>query len=350
MTRRRVSAAMLALIVGVAACVWLPVVAATGPAEPPSVLADTGLYAGGRVDVIDVRNRPFAPQYPLWSDGLLKRRWIQLPAGAAIDARDPYSWSFPVGTKLWKEFSFEGRKIETRMLWKASDAGWITAVYAWNDDGTEAVLAPAEGLLTDVEVVPGRRHVIPARTDCAACHGGKPAPLGVNALQLSADRDPNAIHGEPLEAGMVTLQTLVDDGLLRDLPADLMSRPPRIATSSPETRAILGYLVTNCGNCHNGSGEISASAPVLIYRELLEDGDTVARRLVGHRTKWQVPGVADGESVLVQPGHPDASALLVRMRSRAPSSQMPPLGTVMRDQEALDAITRWIQSEVASAH
>jgi len=46
--------------------------------------------------------------------------------------------------------------------------------------------------------------------------------------------------------------------------------------------------------------------------------------------------------VLVDPRTPEQSAMLVRMRSRRPSSQMPPLGTVVRDEAAVAALTRWI--------
>ena len=43
----------------------------TGTLAPvaPRLLSQTGLYAGEGARVVDVRNRPFAPQYPLWSDG-----------------------------------------------------------------------------------------------------------------------------------------------------------------------------------------------------------------------------------------------------------------------------------------
>lgn len=44
---------------------------------------------------------------------------------------------------------------------------------------------------------------------------------------------------------------------------------------------------------------------------------------------------------------PDASAMLARMRSRRPSSQMPPLGTVLRDDKAIDAVTKWIAEDLA---
>ena len=310
---------------------------------PPQRLRDTGLYADASSTEIAPGNRPFAPQYPLWTDGLSKRRWIYLPAGAAIDGRQEHDWQFPVGTKLWKEFAIGGRPVETRLLWKVSETAWTMASYVWNAEGTEAVLAPDAGLPGVAEVAANRRHSIPSRTDCAACHGTTQVqPLGFTALQLSPDRDPNAIHGEPLQPGMLTLTSLVGEQRLSGSRPDLLANPPRIRTEHAATRAVLGYLVGNCSMCHNGKGEIAALGPVIRARDLVEDGDAVARALPGQRTKWQVPGVPDGETVLVEPGAPDLSALLVRMRSRAPSSQMPPLGTVVRDQAAVDAVTAWI--------
>jgi hypothetical protein len=141
---------------------------------------------------------------------------------------------------------------------------------------------------------------------------------------------------------MLTLQILLDEGLLRNGRTDLASTPPRIRTSNPQTRAVLGYLVGNCSMCHNGNGEITASGPVIRYRELIEDADAVARSLVESPTRWQVPGTNGHESVLIAPGAPQRSAILARMRSRSPSSQMPPLGSAVRDQAAVDAITSWI--------
>jgi hypothetical protein len=325
------------------ALVALSVTAAADTAPLPDRLVETGLYRNGGTGELDPRVRAFSPQYPLWSDGLTKRRWIHLPAGTAIDGRDEHAWIFPVGTKLWKEFSLNGRRVETRLLWKASPAGWTFASYQWNGAGTEAVLAPAEGVRGVAEVGGGRRHSIPSRMDCAACHGTRgEAPLGFTPLQLSEDRDPNAIHGEPPLPGMLTLGVLVDGGLLVPSHDDPAVRAPRIRAASPLTRSVLGYLVGNCAMCHNGRGEIAALGPVLRPRDLTTDGEGVARGLIGQPTKWQVPGAADGRSVLIDPDDPALSAILVRMRSRSPSSQMPPLGTVVRDQEAVGAVERWI--------
>ena len=322
--------------------------AASADVRAPERLSDTGLYLADRPHVVDPRNRPFSPQYPLWSDGARKSRWIYLPPGSTIDAADVREWNVPIGTRFWKEFRFGGRKVETRLLWRASSAQWVAASYVWNEAGTDASLAPPDGLPSVFEIEPGRRHDIPSVTDCLACHGSRrTTPLGFNALQLSTDRDPNAIHAEPLMPDMITLRTLVDERLLSPSRRELIASPPRIRTDNPRTRATLGYLAANCGSCHDGSGDIAGFGPSLRHGDLLSEGDAIAKGLIGHASRWQVPGAADGKSVLVDPAAPELSAILVRMRSRRPSSQMPPLGTVVRDQTAIDAITRWIATDLA---
>src|SRR5205814_7486285 len=91
-------------------------------AGAPQHLRCTGLYASWERQTIDPANRAYAPAVPLWSDGAQKRRWIFLPAGTRIDSSDMDEWRFPVGTRLWKEFSFGGRHVETRLLWKVGEA------------------------------------------------------------------------------------------------------------------------------------------------------------------------------------------------------------------------------------
>lgn len=317
--------------------------ASPGPAALPVQLADTGLFVSGTTDVVAAANRPFSPQYPLWTDGATKRRWVYIPQGATIDAGNPRRWEFPVGTWFWKEFSFAGRRVETRVLWKASESGWLAGSYVWNQDGSDAVLA-SDGITGAVEIIPGRQHNIPSSADCAACHGTTRAPLGFNPLQLSDDRDPNAIHGEPLTKEMMTVRTLVDEGVLTPATA-IPQTPARISARDPQTRTILGYLSGNCGACHNGDGQISAQVPSFASADLMDDGDGIARRMMGQPTRWQAPGRTDG-TMLIDPSSPDQSALLLRMRSRKPSSQMPPLGTVVQDQQAITAIGQWISEVV----
>jgi hypothetical protein len=314
----------------------------------PERLSETGLYVAGRPGVVAPENRAFSPQYPLWTDGAAKTRWVYLPAESSIDASDPNDWDVPVGTRFWKEFAFNGRKVETRMIWRASHTRWVFATYVWNEEQTEATLAPADGVPKAAPVSANRQHSIPSVNDCRACHGtSRPGPLGFNALQLSPDRDPHAIHGDPIGPGVLTLTELRAEGRLTGVPAGAFDHAPRIRTTNPRTRAALGYLAANCGSCHNGRGEIAALGPVLRYEDLLTDADAVAAQLVNQPTRWQVPSVPEGKSVVVSDASPDQSALLVRMRSRSPSSQMPPLGTVLRDGEALQRLTEWVSRDLA---
>ena len=346
MRSRNATTALAAVLVAVAASQQVSRAAVDARLDPemlPQHLAETGLYAPDGRGVVAAAVRQFLPQYPLWSDGLMKRRWVCLPEGASIDAASELAWDFPVGTKFWKEFSLNGRRIETRMSWKTSPTRWLMASYVWNENGTDAVLAPPDGLPGVVEIAPGRRHSIPSRSDCTACHGSeRTGPLGFNALQLSNGRDPNAIHGDALAPGMVTLADLINQGVLAPAPTHFITDPPRIRTSNSATRSVLGYLASNCMMCHQGGSDGTPLGPSLTMREMLADGDAAARNLVERPSAWQVPGAAEGHSVVVHPGSPDLSALFVRLRSRAPSSQMPPLGTVLQDQQAIDAIGRWI--------
>ena len=55
-----------------------------------------------------------------------------------------------------------------------------------------------------------------------------------------------------------------------------------------------------------------------------------------------VPTAPDGTSQLVHAGRPELSAVLHRAKSRRPSSQMPPIGTVVADREALELVSAWI--------
>ena len=67
------------------------------PAPLPQTLRAAGLFVAGSTSEVRPELLPFSPQYPLWSDGATKRRWIHLPPGTLIDASDPDAWDFPVG-------------------------------------------------------------------------------------------------------------------------------------------------------------------------------------------------------------------------------------------------------------
>ncbi len=79
----------------------------------PERLSETGLFADVGQQQLAPRVFAYTPAFALWSDGAEKRRWVFVPAGAQVDTRDPDAWQFPEGTKLWKEFSHQGVRLET---------------------------------------------------------------------------------------------------------------------------------------------------------------------------------------------------------------------------------------------
>lgn len=314
----------------------------------PEKLRDTGLFARGAatglVPTINANVLSFTPQYPLWSDGAAKRRWLYLPPGTQIDAADHDAWQFPPGTKLWKEFSHDAA-VETRYIERRADGTWQYATYVWNEDGREAVLAPPRGIRAlPVKGAPNGRYEVPAQADCGACHEGAAVPvLGIGALQLSPDRDPNAAHGVRPKPGDVDLRTLVERGLVKNLPPALLTRAPRIAAASSVERAALGYLHGNCGHCHNDNG---SPAPIgLILAQTVMDSEAstnrVLRSSIDASSRFRPQGL-QGDAHIIKPARADESVLSIRMRSRLAAVQMPPLGTSSVDSEGLALIGNWI--------
>jgi len=175
--------------------------------------------------------------------------------------------------------------------------------------------------------------------------------LGFSALQLSDDRDPLAPHQKPLRVGMVTIASLEQMGLLSPRRPDLVEHPPSIRAASPRERAVLGYLSSNCGSCHNARGPLAVLGMALEYEEESPTKPIPSGRAttVGVSSHWTIPGLTAGLSKRVAPGSPDASAIVYRMSSTHASTRMPPVGSSIVDREAVALIRAWIESDLHSA-
>lgn len=313
----------------------------------PARLSETGLYfdIGAKQIARDVI--AFEPQYPLWTDGAAKQRWIRLPAGTSIDARDPDHFVFPVGTKLWKEFAF-GARVETRFMRLGADRHWRYATYVWNADQKEALLAPVEGVRAACTSETGVAHDVPSRADCTACHGqGAASVLGFDALQLSSDRDPLAPHAKTPAADQIDLAELVRRGLVHFLPQRFVDEPPRIVARSPRERAVLGYLDSNCGACHTAGARIPGVDLDLSYSLANAATPAAIATTVERPSHFRFPG--DEAPQRITPGSPETSVLARRMASRQTLSQMPPLGSHAIDAEALALVRDWIREDLVPA-
>jgi hypothetical protein len=301
--------------------------------DPLVTLSQTGLYADLAKKTVADSAVPFVPVSPLWSDGAEKHRWIVLPPGTTIDTSDMDHWRFPVGTRLFKEFAREGKRLETRLIAHRADTGvvdddWWVGSFVWRDDESDADLAP-----DGQEDIRGTDHDAPSQTRCFACHIGEPGRvLGFSALQLSKGAG----------ASGTTVRSLASAGLL--------SHPPPTGTDAPFPEAgspaglAAAYLHANCGHCHNPAGAAWPDTS-MVLRLSVADGDLAQSDLVKTTvgvalSRWSKPGYA----LRIAPGTPSASGVLYRMSARGDNDQMPPIATEHTDPAGLGALTTWIES------
>lgn len=283
-------------------------------------LSDTGLYCDiirGRVDRLA---RFYLPEIPLWSDGAGKVRYVRLPPDTTIDSSDMDNWIFPVGTKAWKEFSMNGKKVETRLLEKRQDNTWLMISFQWNEGQTDAFPVP-EGVVN----ANGTNLDIPPVAECIECHSSVADALnGVSALMLA--------RASPLGT------TLVDLVLQRRL-----THNPDRAIRFPgneNTRRALAYVYSNCSHCHRGSSAPAGLQLSTSVNDQRPEDTAVYRTAVNQElTSW----VGHGYTKRVDPGSPGTSAVIARMSTRVPGHQMPEIATKVIDPQGIEMVHEWIE-------
>lgn len=307
-----------------------------GDPNHPLTLAETGLCMNAACTQISPAAKPFTPQFKLWSDGAAKKRWISLPAGMQIDTTNPNFWKFPVGTKLWKDFTRDGVRVETRFMMKvladdAAPGAWFFAAYAWNqaqDATTEATPSGAMNVL-------GTAHDIPSRQQCRRCHENSPGRvLGFQAIALD-------FQGE---AGELDLDDLVNQNALTTNPpaASAAGQPHYPLPGTAVDRAAYGYLHMNCGGCHNPTSSIMATTPLELRMDVTKLASVAV--MPARVTTLNVNGTVGGLlGPIVKPGDPAGSVMIMRMTSSIFPTKMPEIGTEIVDTiGGVNPITAWI--------
>lgn len=304
----------------------------------PSDVFCIGLYMGRdathpRPDVM-----PYTPGVTLWSDGAQKQRYLYLPPGTTIDTSDMDAWSFPVGTKAFKEFRLEGALVETRIQWKRDGKNWEAGTYVWNEDQSAATLNTSRRPL-----ILDSGYEIPTAKDCGRCHhGGADKLLGVEAVALAL----------PTAEGL-TLSELGARSLLSDAPAQTLIELPH--DSSGMAGPALGYLHVNCGMpCHSGRGLGHETELLMRLRadEFWSKGavvtpeaadtesykDTVGEPALTGAVLSAFPG-----DLRITPGDHESSLVWVLAHRRG-EYQMPPLVTHQVDEAGMQRLADWIDS------
>jgi len=293
----------------------------------PMRLIDTGLYADDNRDTLADGVREYTVNYPLWTDNAAKRRFLYLPPGTQINAADVDFWRYPEGTKVWKQFALDGKRLETRLLYKAGPftQDWKMVAYIWNADETEAVISE-----NGMDNVLGTDHDVPGSDDCRRCHRHQPDILiGVNGIQLN-----HTMSG-------LNLPVLVADGLITNEVQSVSYDIPDGGDAN--TKAALGYLHGNCGVCHHDYSDVPESIKLRLWLTVdslasVQD-TTIYLTAVGQPLSLPLTGATS----LIEPGDASKSAVYMRMSMRG-DGQMPPLGTEQVDTAASAVVETWINS------
>jgi hypothetical protein len=298
----------------------------------PELLSCTGLYRDIETKELADGLHAFKPGRELWSDGADKQRWIYLPEGTQIDTSADDQWRFPVGTRLFKEFAWQGTRVETRLFFKSTATVWLKAAYHWNADESEATRFPGG----EVDVA-GHTYYIPSSKECDQCHKGRAdRSLGFEQLLLALP-----------EAEGLTLAELVNAELLTANPE--ATRFELGDDGTGHGAAALGWLHVNCGvSCHNDYSAAEGYSSDLRLRlpsEALVGGSSAefdaVRTTVGvvaHTPRWM------GKTRIVA-GSIENSLLYQVASTRDlanPKNQMPPIASRVVDADGLELLEDWI--------
>jgi len=276
----------------------------------PLTLADTGLYDDIGAKAVSAAAVEFKPQFPLWTDGADKRRWLLLPAGTLVDTSANDDWAYPVGTKLFKEFSLDGVRLETRMN-VLTETGWTGAAYIWDDAEGNATRA-TEGAAN----IAGTAHDVPNAGECLACHGGRRNfTLGFSATQLDDDA-----RQALFASGQLSHESVVAHNI------------------EPELLEGLGVLHGNCAHCHNADRDAQPQS-TQCYAPWAEGDEAFDFTLPAELDDvYNAPALRTAADQLGVPGE---SKVLRRMGTRnldEDNPSMPPLGTEVVDDDGVQAV------------
>jgi uncharacterized repeat protein (TIGR03806 family) len=342
-----------------------PAPKATANADFPKKLSETGLFASTKDHKPEAGLIPYDVNAALWSDGLLKERFLALPGESKIDfdaitypqpaPGAPPGWRFPDGTVIVKTFSLEAekgnpasrRRLETRILHYQEIPGadeygegyWRGYTYLWNDDQSDAMLL--DGALDrtytvkDKDAPGGERKQtwhFPSRAECTLCHT-LPAKyvLGVNTLQMNRDYN----YGGRTANQLRTLEHIA--AFSKPLPS-APEKLPRLAGYEDESQPVdvraRSYLHSNCAHCHMKWGGGNAEFQLLATLPLKETGTLNTRPGQGNFE-------LDDPRVIV-PGDPARSLVPYRMK-KVGLGRMPHVGSNVVDEKAVKLVEEWIK-------
>jgi uncharacterized repeat protein (TIGR03806 family) len=292
---------------------------------------------------------PYEPITSLFTDYAFKKRFVWMPDGQVADIDEEGEVLFPEGSVLIKhfyypaDFSRENENwdlLETRLLVKSGEE-WKAYSYVWNENDSDAFYNPVGDILSvsfidKKGIAKSIDYAIPNKNQCKSCHNRDNVlkPLGPRVQNL--DKEFTYPEGRKNQISKWQSEGFLD----KKYKTNINHKPLadwQDPSKSLEERS-LAYLEVNCGHCHRENGSAHTTGLFLLTMER-------------DKKKWGIckTPVAAGKGAGhlqfgIQPGNPDASILLFRMKSEDPGVMMPELGRMIKHEEGIKLISDWIDS------
>ncbi|MEW8558631.1 MAG: PQQ-dependent sugar dehydrogenase [Candidatus Thiodiazotropha sp.] len=300
--------------------------ATSGGGTVPTLLSAWGCFQAGDVERFSDNVIPYNINALLWTDFADKERFMALPDGSAITIDAEGRFVFPPGSVLGKHFRLDGELIETRLLMRHANSGWRGYSYEWNDTLTDAVLLDT----AKDKAFANQTWHYPSPAECLLCHTGIAGiALGPELGQLNRD------FPYPAQSAN-QLQTYEAIGLLADPLSDAQKSTVFYAiddTAYAAERRARSYLHSNCAMCHQPGGTGGGDLDMRMSASLAATGLCNQAPLAGD--------LGLNNPVLLKPGDPDNSILVLRMETLG-ETRMPPLGSGEVDNQAVAVVREWI--------
>jgi putative heme-binding domain-containing protein len=320
----------------------------------PHRLSETGLFADVVAGTPAHGVLPYSIIAQPWMEGAVAERFIALPGTSSIKTvRNRMQWEYPAGTVFVKTIryasgerrtdvsgSLADRKLETQILHYDGEE-WRPYTYVWNDEQTDAVLAPPEGGQTMIETPRGRQTWrFHSRAECNTCHTPRAGyTLGFFPQNLLTTTRDDVSDQLALLTELGVFESPIPE---RDKQPAIVDPSDKRAALDQRARA---YLMANCAHCHRrgGGGTAFIEFPI---EHTLEKTNSIDKPPT--QGTFNIP-----HARIIAPGDPYRSVLYYRMATVG-RGHMPHLGTRQIDDAGLQLIHDWIaqmdlSSEDASA-
>jgi hypothetical protein len=262
------------------------------------------------------------------------------PAECPQGTQDDGKWVMPVGTVMVKNFLFDGKMVETRLLMHAADKKWVGYSYQWNEAQTEATVLPDDRLAVDFNT--GTRTVkwnYPNRFDCNGCHAQEAeGAIGPETRQM------NRVVGGMNQIDRWKAMSLFEGtGPATPYQAALVlpvTGQLGTATGTLDEK-VRSYMHANCAYCHRPDSQLVNWMDFRLGTAVKDMG------ICGVEPRKSTVGV-DG-ALLLKPADPMKSVMWLRMHAEKTDdkTRMPQIGTYVVDQPATQLMSDWITAMTA---